>query len=82
MSSCVHTRLLLCCAAALALALASCSADPPRADAPAVEPLRSIAASDRVLILAPHEDDEAIATAGVIQRALSAGAAVRIIYLT
>jgi LmbE family N-acetylglucosaminyl deacetylase len=78
----MHTRLLLGCAAALALALASCSTDPPRADAPAVEPLRPIAASDRVLILAPHEDDEAIATAGVIQRALSAGAAVRIVYLT
>ena len=31
---------------------------------------------DRVLILAPHPDDEAIGTAGVIQKAVSAGADV------
>ena len=29
---------------------------------------------DRVLIIAPHPDDEAIGTAGVIQKALKAGA--------
>jgi LmbE family N-acetylglucosaminyl deacetylase len=32
--------------------------------------------ADRVLILAPHPDDESIGTAGVIQQALSAGATV------
>ncbi|MDD5115596.1 MAG: PIG-L family deacetylase [Candidatus Omnitrophica bacterium] len=37
---------------------------------------------DRVLILAPHPDDEAIACAGVIQQALEAGARVKIVYLT
>ncbi|MFA5090564.1 MAG: PIG-L family deacetylase [Candidatus Omnitrophota bacterium] len=38
--------------------------------------------SDRVLILAPHPDDETIGCAGVIQSAVKAGAAVRIVYLT
>lgn len=39
-------------------------------------------ASDRVLILAPHPDDEAIAAGGVIQKSLDAGAKVKIAYLT
>ena len=37
---------------------------------------------ERILILAPHPDDEAIACAGIIQKALNAGALVRIVYLT
>lgn len=37
---------------------------------------------DRVLILAPHPDDEGIGCAGVIQEALSRGAAVKVAYLT
>jgi LmbE family N-acetylglucosaminyl deacetylase len=39
-------------------------------------------ADDRVLILPPHPDDETLMTGGVIQKALSAGAAVRVCYLT
>ena len=39
-------------------------------------------ARERVLILAPHPDDEAIACSGVIQQALKAGAKIRIVYLT
>jgi LmbE family N-acetylglucosaminyl deacetylase len=38
--------------------------------------------SDRLLILAPHPDDESIATGGLIQIARSAGAAVRVFVLT
>jgi len=37
---------------------------------------------DRILILAPHPDDEAIATGGVIQRALKAGAKIKIVCFT
>lgn len=37
---------------------------------------------DRVLIVAPHPDDESIATGGLIQVARMAGAAVRVIVLT
>lgn len=36
----------------------------------------------RILILAPHPDDESIACGGVIQKALKVGAKVRIVYLT
>jgi LmbE family N-acetylglucosaminyl deacetylase len=38
--------------------------------------------NERILILAPHPDDEAIACSGIIQKALKAGAQVRIVYLT
>jgi len=37
---------------------------------------------DRILIIAPHPDDEAVGTAGVIQSALRSGAKVKILYLT
>ncbi|MFA5275428.1 MAG: PIG-L family deacetylase [Candidatus Omnitrophota bacterium] len=42
----------------------------------------SIEKKSRILILAPHPDDEAIACAGVIQQALAGGAEVKIAYLT
>ena len=44
--------------------------------------LEPFSKTDRVLILAPHPDDEAIGCAGVIQQAVSSGAQVRIAYLT
>jgi len=37
---------------------------------------------DRILILAPHPDDEGIGCAGVIQEALQRGAQVKVAYLT
>ena len=46
---------------------------------PVLEPFKQ---DERILILAPHPDDEAIACAGVIQQALKAGAKVKIVYLT
>jgi len=44
-----------------------------------IEPFKK---EDRVLIFAPHPDDETIGCAGVIQRALKAGAKVKVTYLT
>ena len=44
--------------------------------------LPALTRADRLLILAPHPDDEALATGGLLQRAAVAGAAVRIIFLT
>ena len=44
--------------------------------------LEPFSREDRVLILAPHPDDEDIGCGGVIQRALSAGAKVKVAYLT
>jgi len=49
---------------------------------PLFPPLAPLTASDRILILAPHEDDEALATGGLLQQAVAAGAAVRVVYLT
>ena len=70
----------------LALALFSCGcASAPKADLSRVNlvpGLESFDSNDRILILAPHPDDEAIACAGIIQKALAAGAQVRIVYLT
>lgn len=42
----------------------------------------TIKPEDRILILAPHPDDEAIGCAGIIQQALSVGADVHVAYLT
>src|ERR1041385_2797675 len=39
-------------------------------------------AQDRILIVAPHPDDETIAAAGVIQEAVSRKIPVRVVYLT
>lgn len=39
-------------------------------------------AADRILVLAPHPDDETIGTAGVIQKATSLGLPVRVVFLT
>ena len=44
--------------------------------------LRAFTKQDRVLILSPHPDDESLATGGLIQRAVEAGAQVRILYAT
>jgi len=44
-----------------------------------IEPIKK---TDRVLILAPHPDDEAIGCAGIIQEAVSKGADIKIVYLT
>lgn len=47
-----------------------------------IPPLPAMRKQDRILILAPHPDDEILGTAGVIQKALSAGASVKILYMT
>ena len=48
----------------------------------AQDPIPGFTANDRVLIVAPHPDDETLGTGGVIQRALKSGAQVRIVWLT
>jgi len=42
----------------------------------------SLTNRDRVLVIAPHPDDESLATGGLIQRATQAGAAVRVVFAT
>ncbi len=45
-------------------------------------PELTLSADDRVLILAPHPDDETIATGGVIQQAVAMGLPLHLVYLT
>jgi LmbE family N-acetylglucosaminyl deacetylase len=42
----------------------------------------TISSSDRILVIAPHPDDESIGTGGLLQRARQAGAEVRVIFAT
>lgn len=44
--------------------------------------LAPFSSTDRILIIAPHPDDETIGCAGIIQKAIAAGADARILYLT
>ena len=54
----------------------------PTLQAGVITALPQFTKNDRVLILAPHPDDESIATGGVIQAALEAGAQVKVVLLT
>ena len=78
---------------AFVLVLVSCA--PPQAPAPVPSPVTSpvvtvappaaqisLGADDRILILAPHPDDETIPTGGIIQKAVAMGLPVRVVYLT
>jgi LmbE family N-acetylglucosaminyl deacetylase len=47
-----------------------------------VDDLPLPASGDRVLVLAPHPDDEVLGTGGLIQQALAAGAKVQVVFLT
>src|ERR1039457_2997584 len=41
-----------------------------------------ITADDRIIVVAPHPDDEVLGAGGLIQQACAAGAEVHVIYLT
>jgi LmbE family N-acetylglucosaminyl deacetylase len=47
-----------------------------------IKSLEAIEKTDRILILAPHPDDETIGCAGIIQQALLKGAKIQVVYLT
>ncbi len=44
--------------------------------------MRNLTDNDRLLVFAPHPDDESLATGGILMHALAAGAAVRVVFLT
>jgi LmbE family N-acetylglucosaminyl deacetylase len=46
------------------------------------QPLHAPKASDRILILAPHTDDETLATGGLIQQAIPAKATIKVVIVT
>lgn len=47
-----------------------------------IAPINEITEKDRVLVFAPHPDDEAIGAAGILQKAVRAGAKVKIVCFT
>jgi LmbE family N-acetylglucosaminyl deacetylase len=47
-----------------------------------IEVRQRVVATDRVMVLAPHPDDESVATGGALQVAVSVGADVRVVYVT
>ena len=64
------------------LSAQACCRKGPEPAGPELPALAPVTAADRILIIAPHEDDEALGAGGLIQQALAAGAAVRVVYLT
>lgn len=68
----------------VALCFSACATikEPPGFVKDQISQVQPFKKGERVLILAPHPDDESIGCAGVIQRALAAGAEVKVLYLT
>jgi len=67
----------------LALAAIAGRSSSPNQSSPAFNaPELSLDPTDRILILAPHPNDESLATGGVIQKAVSMGLPLRIVFLT
>jgi len=67
--------------AALLIAALSAAAA-PAAVAASLPPMTPLDARDRVLVVAPHPDDESLCCAGLIQQALAAGAEVGVVWVT
>lgn len=67
---------------AVALAAAAGCGRPGPADAPTSWPSVELHAGDRLLVLAPHPDDEVLCCGGLIQQALRLGVPVRVAFLT
>jgi LmbE family N-acetylglucosaminyl deacetylase len=51
-------------------------------EASGVAALNALGAQDRLLVVAPHPDDESLCCAGVMQQALRSGASVAVVWLT
>ncbi|HVM61267.1 MAG TPA: PIG-L family deacetylase [Verrucomicrobiae bacterium] len=62
--------------AVIVLLLAAVTAALGQEDSPA------ITAEDRIVVVAPHPDDEVLGAGGIIQQACAAGAEVHVVYLT
>lgn len=77
----------------LAIVSAGCAHDVPAPDpkflydpkmpaSPPARPALTLEQNDRILVLAPHPDDEILATGGLMQQALSKNLPVRVVFLT
>jgi LmbE family N-acetylglucosaminyl deacetylase len=84
--NCKARRIFALIAIAFIVALVSIAAFVHVRRAPAPQPLTesklSLSPSDRILIMAPHPDDEALGCGGVIQQAVAMSLPVRIVFLT
>jgi len=63
------------------LALGEHRSSAPPYDRPAPR-MAALSARDRVLVVAPHPDDESVGCGGLIASAVAAGAAVQVVYVT
>lgn len=80
-----HARIALAIAALLLASSAQGAAPPRRARVarPTTPPATlDVPAATRLLVIAPHPDDEVLGAGGLMQRVKSTGGAVRIVYLT
>ena len=62
--------------------IAAASAAALAASAPRQRPTLAVDATTRLLVIAPHPDDETLAAGGLMRRVRAAGGAVRVVYLT
>jgi LmbE family N-acetylglucosaminyl deacetylase len=70
------------CAHAVPAAQPAFRYDPKTPARPPARPALTLAGDDRILVLAPHPDDEILATGGLIQQALAKGLPVKVVFLT
>jgi LmbE family N-acetylglucosaminyl deacetylase len=56
--------------------------DPKAPSSPPDRPLLTLKDDDRILVLAPHPDDEVLAAGGLVQQALAKGLPVKVVFLT
>ena len=56
--------------------------DPAAPVSPPQRPELTLADNDRILVLAPHPDDEVLATGGLVQQAIAKGLPVQVVFLT
>ena len=86
-------RLLALLLVVLAVVAAGCAHEVPAAApnfvynpaapvSPPDRPELTLADDDRILVLAPHPDDEVLATGGLVQQAIAKGLPVEVVFLT
>jgi LmbE family N-acetylglucosaminyl deacetylase len=79
-------RALACIAAILVWSVANLAAAPAQSVSPSeaaqLPTLPAPRASDRILVVAPHPDDETIGAGGFLEEAVQAGAAIRVVIAT
>jgi LmbE family N-acetylglucosaminyl deacetylase len=68
--------------AALSPAVKAARGQPPSRPAPRDRPTLTVPEETRLLVVAPHPDDEVLSAGGLMQRVHEAGGSVRIVYLT